>query len=616
MNNKNFKVVAGFIFLNFIISFLLGLQYFGYIGTNPLEIVYAATAYLSNMFTIYSLLFASAGIFYLVCGPGRILKYLLVILFFIVNIIVLTDVGIYKIFRFHINGLVINTMLTSGGWESLEFNPETKIYFVLVIIFALVLELYLYEWLKNYIEKTGFVIRKSRILICVIFMLTVVAADKGIFAYGDLYDIQYITRHVKLFPLYQPLTIKRFAVKHFNIIKKDTLKFKIDRKNSGIIYPKNNLRFDNNKKEFPNIIVILLDSFRYDMMNADVTPNIYKFSKDALRFNNHYSGGNCSRFGVFSFFYGIYGYYWHIMLGERRPPVLMDALSDLGYDFKLLASAKLTFPEFNKTCFENVNSSSIFDEPRGKTKSDNDSIITDELIKYINGKKDKKPYFAFLFLDCPHGSYDFPPDFEKFKPTVPSFNYLTLNKDNVLPVFNRYKNSIYYNDYLVGKVIANLKKRGMLEKTVLIISADHGEAFFEKGFYGHNRGFCEEQIKVPLVFYIPGVAPEQYEKLTSHMDITPTLMSIIGCKNDYKDFANGEPLLLNSRRDFIVSSTWDELAIVDDKKFTIVVPVESYNISGIKVYDADYREIIDKKIINSVSPHLIKLQKNTSYFLK
>ena len=82
------------------------------------------------------------------------------------------------------------------------------------------------------------------------------------------------------------------------------------------------------QKDMPNIIFITVDSWRYDLMDAEVTPNIHSFSKDAWVFNNHYSGGNSTRFGMFSMFYGIYGSYWHTILAERTEPVLMQKLRE------------------------------------------------------------------------------------------------------------------------------------------------------------------------------------------------------------------------------------------------------------------------------------------------
>ena len=53
------------------------------------------------------------------------------------------------------------------------------------------------------------------------------------------------------------------------------------------------------------MVWIVVESWRFDTMNRENTPNIWEFGQKALVFNNHYSGGNASRFGGFSLLYGL-----------------------------------------------------------------------------------------------------------------------------------------------------------------------------------------------------------------------------------------------------------------------------------------------------------------------
>lgn len=592
-----------------MLTLIIGLGYFKFVSNHPLEILFTIFAYLSNSLTIYILIFVVLIVFYLL----RLPKIIFVLLFFIINLLVFIDVSIYKIFRFHINGLVLNTVFTKGGWESLEFSYSTKLFLAGVIIFLFLLEFFMYNYLAKPISTSVYSIKKKYVFLVLILVVLIIGIDKGFYACADLKNIPYITRHLKLFPLYQPLTIKKFAQKYLHLKIDKPVMLVLDKKYSGLNYPKKKLEFYRTHKPLPNIIWLFSDSYRYDMLNKDITPNIHKFSKNSLVFENHYSGGNCTRFGIFSVFYGLHGYYWNTILAERQSPVFIDSLIELGYDFQILSASKLTFPEFDKTCFVRIPAAKINDEPVGKTKNEKDFAITESFIKYLNHPR--SPFFAFLFFDSPHGSYDFPANFEKFKPTVPAFNYLLLNKENVLPVFNRYKNANYYVDSLINKIIVQLKKQNLLKNTIILITADHGEAFFEKGFYGHNHGFCEEQVKVPLVLYIPGLKPQKYKKLTSHQDIVPALLSVLGCKNLSSDYCNGISLLNIPEREFVVSATWDEMAVID-KRFTIVLPIETYNISGIKIYDTGYKEILDKTDTEYSIRRLIKFQKEITNFMK
>ncbi len=52
-----------------------------------------------------------------------------------------------------------------------------------------------------------------------------------------------------------------------------------------------------------NIVVIGIDTWRYDAMTPAISPNIYQFAKKALQFRNQWSGGNCTEPGLFSFIF-------------------------------------------------------------------------------------------------------------------------------------------------------------------------------------------------------------------------------------------------------------------------------------------------------------------------
>ncbi|MFH1540330.1 MAG: sulfatase-like hydrolase/transferase [Elusimicrobiota bacterium] len=635
MKNKKLLTIFAFIICNFILTLILGCQYFKFISGFPLEIFFTVIAHISNTATIY--IIPTFFLFILCFIKIPFLKIVSVIIFFAINILAFVDAGIYRIFRFHINGLVLNIFTTHGGWESLGFSIATKIFFIFVIISLFSAELFLYNNLSKFFAKKEvkeeFIIAKKYIFFVFAILVTTIVMDKGIYAYSDLKNISCIVRHNKLFPLYQPLTIKKFAKKHFNIKIDEAVSFRLDKKHSGLNYPQKKLEFSKDQNNLPNIVLILIDSFRFDMLNEDITPNIYNFSKESLVFKNHYSGGNCTRFGVFSIFYGLYGYYWDLMLGERQPPVFMTSLAQLGYDFKIVASSELTFPEFNKTCFIEIPPNKIMDKPKADDKSEKDAIVSNEFINYIDKREHKTPFFAFLFFDCPHGSYDSPDAFQKFQPAAKTCNYLLLNKNNVQPVFNKYKNAVHYDDYLVGKVIDKLKKHKLLKNTVVIISSDHGEAFFEKGFYGHNHSFCEEQVKVPLVFYVPSYQHKKYTNMTSHLDILPTLMSFIGCKNSPDDYCQGIPLFDNKtcltsfdrgnqtgegvgqERKFVVSYTWGEMAIINNN-LTAEIPFETHNMTGIKIYNNNYEELCSAEYKKDVVFHLAKLQKEITRFQK
>lgn len=568
--------------LNFLLVLAISLLYFTHSKHYFGELISLIIADISNFFMLSLVPFAISLVF--VKTPGLLRKYISIAAYSLFTIFILYDACIYKVLKMHFNSLVINLIFTKGGLETLEFSLSLMIMTALMALSVIVIEFIIYSLSMRQPIKFP--------VYAVICLLCIVVVDKSIYAYADLNNITSITRNDRVLPLYQPLTIKRFAVRHLHMKLEHPVMMSIDKNKSILDYPKETLQCDKTQKK-PNIIWIVIDSWRYDMITRGITPNIYNFGKKAQVFKNHYSGGNASRFGVFTLFYGIYGYYWFPMLGERRGPVFLDALADLGYKFRILLSSRVTFPEFDKTCFAKIPAKDIIDEntlPSG-TKSGRDREITEAFIRWLDAPEFKQPFFAFLFYDAPHGSYQYPREFERFTGTTGEFNYLFLNKENIIPVFNRYRNSIYYDDHLVGKILNKLNGKGFLKNTIVLITGDHGEAFLERGLTGHNEGYSSEIVSVPLVLYVPGRGPESFTYLTSHLDVAPTILQMIGCRTSPGSYSQGHLLFdKNIERKYVVASSWSDMAIIDSKE-TIVMPLELYRIPRIIVYDKNYKEM-------------------------
>jgi len=91
-----------------------------------------------------------------------------------------------------------------------------------------------------------------------------------------------------------------------------------------------------------------------------------------------------------------------------------------------------------------------------------------------------------------------------------------------------YDGNLAYVDDLVGKLLRQLDDRGLGDNTVLILTADHGEALFEHGFLGHNTQLYEESIRVPLIMKIPSAVPRRVENVVELVDLAPTILELAG----------------------------------------------------------------------------------------
>jgi choline-sulfatase len=93
-----------------------------------------------------------------------------------------------------------------------------------------------------------------------------------------------------------------------------------------------------------------------------------------------------------------------------------------------------------------------------------------------------------------------------------------------------YDNSILHLNLVVDRLLANMAESGQLERTLIVVAADHGEAFGERGFEGHAREVYKETTEVPFIIAFPfrlepGVT---IETRTSNVDIWPTLLDLLG----------------------------------------------------------------------------------------
>jgi len=93
-----------------------------------------------------------------------------------------------------------------------------------------------------------------------------------------------------------------------------------------------------------------------------------------------------------------------------------------------------------------------------------------------------------------------------------------------------YDSSIHWVDRVVGALVANLQRTGLMKRTVIVVSSDHGEAFGEHGTEGHARNVYWETTQVPLLITLPFRLEEGIEVETpvENVDIWPTLLDLLG----------------------------------------------------------------------------------------
>lgn len=118
----------------------------------------------------------------------------------------------------------------------------------------------------------------------------------------------------------------------------------------------------------------------------------------------------------------------------------------------------------------------------------------------------------------------------KIKKTIANRNIKDITKKDVELLIDSYDAEIRYTDAQIGLLLNKLRKMDVLDKTLLIITSDHGEEFFEHGVFGHaNEHSYDELIRVPLIIYAPWIGKNIIvNDQVEHMSIAPTIIDAMG----------------------------------------------------------------------------------------
>ena len=147
----------------------------------------------------------------------------------------------------------------------------------------------------------------------------------------------------------------------------------------------------------------------------------------------------------------------------------------------------------------------------------------------------QRPAFVFLNYFDTHRPYGTPPGTpRKFLRMTTHETYVDEMSSPVLEnKIDEYDESIAYVDDQIGEFFKELERRGLRERTLVIITSDHGDLLAEHGLYGHRNALYLPLIRVPLIFWEPGHIPAgvRVEPPVSNVLVAATIGSVLGLKD-------------------------------------------------------------------------------------
>lgn len=365
-------------------------------------------------------------------------------------------------------------------------------------------------------------------------------------------------------PLSYPMTARKFLEKH-GLLDQQAYERRLMQQGNpeavAVEYPLSDLSYGEKGSSY-NLLMIVVDGIRAKDMAQDM-PALTRFAQENVRFSDHYSSGNHADTGLFGLFYGISPTYLDSVLAGRKPSALITALGDRGYQLGLFSS-----DGFNASLYRQALLTD-FSLPTPAPQSD--AQTTQQWQRWLTDQGSKEPWFSYINFSGAE-----PAEGDK-TPTPADF-------------IRRYRTGAQDVDTQIAQVLDTLKQRGLLDKTVVVITAEHGVEFNDsgKGQWGAGSAFNQAQLQVPLVIHWPGTPAQTISKLTGHNDVMRTLMQrLLHVKTAPKDYSQGEDLFTAQRRN-------DWIATGDGNQLVITTPTQTLmldNSGNYRVYDQNGEEI-------------------------
>lgn len=263
----------------------------------------------------------------------------------------------------------------------------------------------------------------------------------------------------------------------------------------------------------PIVLLLTVDALRADVVSGRYDAELPTFARlraESVFFDNARAPGTLTKVSVTSVFTGKY---FSQQFWTKQADGKLGVQSD----------STLRFPEYLRaSAIRTVNVTAIgwIRNGRGVVKGFAEEIRVKDKRKYTPAppvvdailerleKVRTGPFFLHTHFSDPHEPYD-------------------LATRTGTP-FERYLAEVALVDEQLARLLDALESRDLAEHTIVIVQADHGEAFGEHGSQTHGTTLYDEVLRVPLMFKIPGVGARRIDTPVTTMDLGPTILETFG----------------------------------------------------------------------------------------
>lgn len=308
-----------------------------------------------------------------------------------------------------------------------------------------------------------------------------------------------------------------------------------------------------------NVIIVAVESLRHDTIDLkhdgiEVLPNINRLAHKSVTMTRAYAQSTHSDYAdvcLVSSLFPLRSRKHHFYQADDPWPrtLLHDVLKPHDYATAVISSQNEGWGGMDR--FLKTNKLDWFYHP-GKPNEvapagfqpppQNDPLLagkftdrhtTDVVLKWIDHHTERNQnFYLSMNLQSSHFPYLIPDDADgPFQPSDldSDIKFSNYRVDQVPIVKNAYFNAIHECDRQVGRLVDHLRKRGIWEDTILVVTGENGEAFHENGCIGHACNPNEPAIHVAAIISAPGLLDANTDDYPlQHVDLAPTIVNLLG----------------------------------------------------------------------------------------
>ncbi|MEZ4388124.1 MAG: sulfatase [Candidatus Krumholzibacteriia bacterium] len=293
-----------------------------------------------------------------------------------------------------------------------------------------------------------------------------------------------------------------------------------------------------------NVLLIVVDTMGAGYLGAYTpglvnSPTLDRLARQGVIFTRAYSPAPWTQPAVASLFtsqmpseHGVRHIFDQLDRGEVT---LAEHLKDRGLKTAGVISHFVIGDEFGYgQGFDTYNAEAV-----GNHRSITSARVTDLAMARLDQLRDA-PFFMFVHYFDPHWYYNHHPEFDETSgytgELLPGMDIADLrarrdqlDAADIAYLEGLYREEIAFTDHHIDRLLAHLDELGLADRTVIVVTADHGEEFMQHGWIGHTASLHEELVHVPLIVHAPGrFAARRVDEPVSLLDIAPTLLDLEG----------------------------------------------------------------------------------------